>query len=422
MAVSTQSRKPERAQAQNSTRTQGIAAPREACLSVRLWAPSGNSESLPSLWENESPAACLILDLIAASEGIPASRQGEVLTATFPTFQTAVFAARRLQWAVQGFSEAERLQATSLALLVHSPDEEHGETIAEDALHSLEQAAPGEILLTEKASQPFDRLPGFPLQVASGDGLWELVWRAPESQSTRSYDEQILAQLVEQHGVDHPEHQEQPPAAHADYAGHAEADYMREPENARGSSRGKMIGIAVAALVVVGAVIFYFTQGKSNPTPTPDQTQAQTQPQTEQQPATAAQGGPASSSGPAARPAKQERNGAPAAAKTPQNPAKAEVKPPPVAPAPAPERERPAPKPAEPPPSRASSNARCDMDPSQYSGLIDQAWKNLGRGKYNDAKRQFVAVLACDPGNARAKEGMERARMAAAEADGSSQN
>jgi hypothetical protein len=422
MAVSTQSRKPERAQAQNSTRTQGIAAPREACLSVRLWAPSGNSESLPSLWENESPAACLILDLIAASEGIPASRQGEVLTATFPTFQTAVFAARRLQWAVQGFSEAERLQATSLALLVHSPDEEHGETIAEDALHSLEQAAPGEILLTEKASQPFDRLPGFPLQVASGDGLWELVWRAPESQSTRSYDEQILAQLVEQHGVDHPEHQEQPPAAHADYAGHAEADYMREPENARGSSRGKMIGIAVAALVVVGAAIFYFTQGKSNPTPTPDQTQAQTQPQTEQQPATAAQGGPASSSGPAARPAKQERNGAPAAAKTPQNPAKAEVKPPPVAPAPAPERERPAPKPAEPPPSRASSNARCDMDPSQYSGLIDQAWKNLGRGKYNDAKRQFVAVLACDPGNARAKEGMERARMAAAEADGSSQN
>jgi hypothetical protein len=422
MAVSTQSRKPERAQAQNSTRTQGIAAPREACLSVRLWAPSGNSESLPSLWENESPAACLILDLIAASEGIPASRQGEVLTATFPTFQTAVFAARRLQWAVQGFSEAERLQATSLALLVHSPDEEHGETIAEDALHSLEQAAPGEILLTEKASQPFDRLPGFPLQVASGDGLWELVWRAPESQSTRSYDEQILAQLVEQHGVDHPEHQEQPPAAHADYAGHAEADYMREPENARGSSRGKMIGIAVAALVVVGAAIFYFTQGKSNPAPTPDQTQAQTQPQTEQQPATAAQGGPASSSGPAARPAKQERNGAPAAAKTPQNPAKAEVKPPPVAPAPAPERERPAPKPAEPPPSRASSNARCDLDPSQYSGLVDQAWKNLSRGKYNDAKRQFGAVLACDPGNSSAKTGMERARMAAAEADGSSQN
>ena len=419
MAVSTQSRKPERAEEQNSTRTQGIAAPREACLSVRLWTASGNSEPLPSLWENENPAASLILDLIAASEGIPASRQGEVLTATFPTFQTAVFAARRLQWAVQGFSEAERLHATSLALLVHSADEEHGETIAEDAFHSLEQAAPGEILLTEKASQPLDRLPGFPLQVASGDGLWELVWRAPESQSTRSYDEEILAQLAEQRAIDHPVHQEQPPAAEPDYTAEAEAEDLPQPEPARGGSRGKMVGLAVAALVVVGAVIFYFTQGKSNPSPTPDQ--AQTQPQTEQQPASAAQGSPTSPSGPATRPvaspAKQERNGTPAAAKTPQTPATAEVKPPPAAPAP--ERERPAPKPVEPPPSKASSNARCDMDSSQYNGQIDLAEKNLGRGKYAAAIRQFISVLACDPGNARAKQGLERAKRASAAADGS---
>jgi hypothetical protein len=424
MAVSTQSRKPERAEAQNSTRTQGIAAPREACLSVRLWTASSNSESLPSLWENESPAACLILDQIAASEGIPASRQGEVLTATFPTFQSAVFAARRLQWAVQGFSEAERLQATSLALLVHSPEEEHGKTIAEDVLHSLEQAAPGEILLTEKAGQPFDRLPGFPLQVASGDGLWELAWRAPESQSNRSYDEQILSQMIEQQGgqASPPERHEQQSAAEADYAGQAEADYTREPENARGSSRGKMIGIAVAALVVVGAVIFYFTQGKSNPAPASDQaqTQAQTQSQTEQQPAQAAQGGPALPSGPPARLTKQERAEAAAAAKAAKNPPKVEVKPPPVAPAP--ERERPAPRPAEPAPSRASSNSRCDLDPSQYSGLVDQAEKNQGRGKYAAAIQQFIAVLACDPGNARAKQGLERARNAAAAAEGGSQN
>ena len=416
MAVSTQSRKPERAAEHNPTRTQGIAAPREACLSVRLWTASGNSESLPSLWENENPAASLILDLIAASEGIPASRQGEVLTATFPTFQSAVLAARRLQWAVQGFAEAERLQATSLALLIHSADEEHGGTTAENAFHSLEQAAPGEILLTEKASQPLDRLPGFPLQVASGDGLWELVWRAPESQLTRSCDEVILAQLAEQRAMDQPEHHEEPPpAAQVDYAAMAEAEELPEPEPARGRSRGMMIGLAVAALVVIGAVIFYFTQGKSNPAPAPNQ--AQTQPQTEQQPAQAAQVAPASPSNSAARLTKQERAQAAAAAKAAKNPANTEVKPPPVAPAP--EREKPAPKPAEPPPAKASSNARCDLDPSQYSGLVDQAWKNLGRGKYNDAKRQFANVLACDPGNASAKAGMERARMASAEADGS---
>jgi hypothetical protein len=417
MAVSTQSRKPERAEEQNATRTQGIPAPREACLSARLWTASGNSEHLPSLWENENPAASLILDLLTASEGIPASRRGEVLTATFPTFQSAVFAARRLQWAVQGFSEAERLQGTSLALLVHSADEEHGQSIAEDAFHSLEQAAPGEILLTEKASQPLDRLPGFPLQVASGDGLWELVWRAPESQSTRSYDEELLAQLAEQRAVDHPEHHEEPPpAAQVDYAAMAEAEDLREPEPASGRSRGMMIGLAVAALVVVGVVVYYLNRGTTNTAPTPEQAQTQPQ-QTEQQPAQAAPGASTSPSGSSARLTKQERAEAAAAAKAAKNPANTEVKPPPVAPEP--ERERPAPKPAEPPPAKASSNARCDMDSSQYNGQIDLAEKNLGRGKYSAAIRQFVSVLACDPGNARAKQGLERAKMASAEADGS---
>jgi hypothetical protein len=59
------------------------------------------------------------------------------------------------------------------------------------------------------------------------------------------------------------------------------------------------------------------------------------------------------------------------------------------------------------------------MDPSQYSGQIDLADKNLGRGKYAAAIRQYISVLACDPGNGRAKQGLERARMASAEADGS---
>jgi hypothetical protein len=74
-------------------------------------------------------------------------------------------------------------------------------------------------------------------------------------------------------------------------------------------------------------------------------------------------------------------------------------------------------KPGESAASKAYAGGRCDLDPSQYSGQIDQAWKNLGRGKYNDAKREFSAVLACDGGNARAREGMERTRMAA-EAEG----
>jgi hypothetical protein len=79
------------------------------------------------------------------------------------------------------------------------------------------------------------------------------------------------------------------------------------------------------------------------------------------------------------------------------------------------EEKPPPPKAVEAPPARGG---RCDLEPSEYAGQVDQAWKNLGRGRYADAQREFGAVLACDPGNARAKEGLERARLAASEAAG----
>jgi hypothetical protein len=112
--------------------------------------------------------------------------------------------ARRLQWAVQGYAESEEPRTTSLALLIHSAEEGAAETVAEDAFHSLGQAQPGAILLTEKASQPFDRLPGFPLQVAAGDGLWELAWSSSEGRFSRSEDEQFLAQFAAENGVPEP--------------------------------------------------------------------------------------------------------------------------------------------------------------------------------------------------------------------------
>ena len=90
--MSTQSRKSGRATTQNSAETLESPSPREACLSVRLWSAPAGSEQAQSLWENDSPAACLTLDLIAASEGLPTARRGEVLVASFPTFTSAAFA------------------------------------------------------------------------------------------------------------------------------------------------------------------------------------------------------------------------------------------------------------------------------------------------------------------------------------------
>jgi len=115
MDAPTHTRMPEQAATQSSSRTQGISPSTDANLSLRLWTASGGAGLTPSNWESESPAVCLTLDLIAASEGTVVARQGGDLVAAFPSLPSAIQAARRLQWAFQGFSEAESAQAAAVA-------------------------------------------------------------------------------------------------------------------------------------------------------------------------------------------------------------------------------------------------------------------------------------------------------------------
>lgn len=432
--MSTQSRKFERAATQNSAETLESPSPREACLSVRLWSAPTDSGQTQSLWENNNPAACLTLDLIATSDGLPTARHGEVLVASFPTFQSAAMTARRLQWAIQGYTESEEPRTTSLALLIHSPEEEAGKTVAEDAFHSLGQAAPGAILLTEKASQPFDRLPGFPLQVATGDGLWELAWSSSEGNFSRSEDEEYLARIAAEHGVQEqaPEPPAPQPVAEPVFAeeprtgSHRTGIYRtgshRQPSEEEPRPRSKAwIGAVALAVIAVVAVAVYLYYGKSNPAPAADQNTAQTQPQTE--PSSTVEGSASAAkpnSSEAAQPkhpAAQERIENPPAAKPPKGASKPENQP---AQDTTPQKPRQVEQPPQPKPVK-QDNGRCDLEKSEIDGYVQQAEKKRARGKYTDAIRQFTAVLACDPGNSRARDGLESAKEAL-EAEGGSQN
>jgi len=185
---------------------------------------------------------------------------------------------------------------------------------------------------------------------------------------------------------------------------------------------------ALAALALAAGGFLYWQHEKAAPAPeqTPAQTQApdqtQTPAQTQTPPAAAANApaaqGPQPPSTTPAQPPKPTRAEALAAAKAAKNAQKNSPKPAEQQPAQTPQPERPQPVKAQP----EAPKGHCDLEPSQYAGQIDQAWKNLGRGKYADAKREFAAVLACDPGNGSAKTGLDRARMAASEADGGSPN
>jgi hypothetical protein len=185
-------------------------------------------------------------------------------------------------------------------------------------------------------------------------------------------------------------------------------------------SRLLLGGLLLAALVLMAAAALYLFRDMLNPvsvqTQAPVQTQAQSQaPAAAQSPIAsppAAQGIP-SPPADTANPANPASTETPAPAKAAKNSQKGAIK---LSVTRVIEtRQTPLPpKAVEPPPA---PRGKCDLEPSQYSGQIDQAARNLGRGKYADAVRQFSAVLACDPGNGRAKEGLERARMAARESE-----
>jgi anthranilate/para-aminobenzoate synthase component I len=182
-----------------------------------------------------------------------------------------------------------------------------------------------------------------------------------------------------------------------------------------------MGGAAAAVLVLATVALLFWPREKS--ASTPDQPAVQTTAPAQTATPAAAANPPAAQSGPATaagstQPAKLTRAEALAAARAAKNAQKGGVKPSeqPTAENPQPERQQPAKTQSEAP------RGRCDLEPSQYSGQVAQAEKNLARGKYADAQREFGAVLACDSGNGRAKEGLERARMAAREADGGSSN
>ena len=365
------------------------------------------------------------MDLISASGGVPVAQQGEAFVAGFPSFDAAILAARRLQWAMQGFSEGGEPQAVSLAILIHTPEDAPGEADGGNLLLPGEQATPGEILLTERISQFFENLPGFPMMTAPGDGLRELLWRAPEEQATRSFDEEVLSRLVEEQGAQSQPQEEPAPTVISDErlvaaGGTGNLEQIPSPP-ARANSRWVMGG-AAAAVLALAAVAFLFWPHEK-PAPAADQPAAQTTaPAQAATPAAATnppaiQGGQAAAAAPA-QPAKLSRAEAIAAARAAKNGQKGAPKPSeqPAAENPQPERQQPAKAQPEAP------RGRCDLESSQYSGQVAQAEKNLARGKYADAQREFGAVLACDPGNGRAKEGLERARMAAREADGSSSN
>jgi hypothetical protein len=382
-------------------------------LGIRLWTDQEYGESDASFWKSSAPAVWLIVDLIAASEGVTTVTHGKIIAANFSTVQAAISAARRLQWAIQGFSETESLKGTGIAALVCAADEQGSQPADHSFLLPLDQAASGQILLTERTCHLLEELPVFSVRASSVAGLRELLWRGPKGESTRSSDERSLAQLIERHGLQDPARPDDAtiigprPTPDGEGAKALAASDSRDSSLARregsGSSRWLIGGVCVAVLLIVVAIIALShgnktstgspsrvgeapsTSGTAGSTASPAQP---TPPETavhEAAPNTIAPKENKAAGKPVERTKKDKGKEERAQSKTDEEP---------IAPTPAPKR------------------GNCELDAQELPDLIDAGERSLGRGHYEDAERQFGSVLGCDPGNGRARSGLERARRA----------
>jgi hypothetical protein len=417
MHVSKQTRTLGQAATERLTLVQGNPPNREAFLSIRLWNIGPNGETAPLYWDSGTPAVCLTADLIAASEGEPVSSDSGVLVTSFRSDHLAISAARRLQWAVQGFSESRDLQGISVAVLVHSA-EELSTGPEGDALRSaLDHATGGQILLTEKASQFFEDLPGFASQTLDGTGLRELQWR---SNATRSSDEQWMTNVISQQGLEEQLAEPQAPAEVPEQTWSSRS--IDDDERPSGSlfSNPKMlwiIGGACAAALALGAVLFITRSGDKQPPLVADTHQTVVNPQNAGTGGTQQNGLVSPTSGdtgttvqnpPSEHPAEISTTKTKSEREREDKKHKKDQQPGIVSPEP---KQVPTPDPAPPPVvDRTPKPTRgCDIENGQISSYLARADKALGSGNYSNAKRLFNEVLGCEPGNAHAREGLAKA-------------
>lgn len=408
------SRKPGQDRGQTmAVQTTGGAQAVGAYLTVKV--SYGAEHESPQAWHVSSVESGLVSDLIATSGGAAVETRGACLLARFPAVQSAALAARRLQWASQGFSDTSE-HPVQLCILLQSGEESGGEIDERFVWQVFEEAHPGEILLSGAAAKALEPVPAFILEPSTHENLRGLKWRAPEDETTRPADEAAIARFIALYNRG-----EVTAEAGVVPASASGVDQGREPAGVSDSSGLRpsalnrktisiIAGLAAAAILAVAAVLILNHKAADVPqaqaTDVPKAQPASntvssnvppqvgtpvTQTPVSSVPATT-QPAPQKEAAPSNR--KKDKHNQPQTAapdtEVQKAPAVVEVK-----------------KPEQP-------RGDCEYTSDQIPGLLARAESSRVRRQYPDAKRKFAEVLACEPSNARAKEGMEQVKQAMA--------
>jgi len=382
-----------------------------ATLSIRMWPPALDDLSDDSPLKKITPAAC-VADLIEASGGNTVSTDGDLLVSNFSCLQTALLTARRIQWAVFGLSEAGTTGNGNSAILIHSVNNEPSQARSDSANYFLDHASPGQILLSATVCEPLENLPGLSLLPVAG-GMLEVRWHASEVASSRLKDDEVLGQLISQHGLEDPglvasEEIVPPPPVPGPALANAPANaptrelpkYVAAEEPAgilRGIRLSRLSTMPLwlkwtsgAVLLAIGIALFFVFHTKSP-------VQASNQPigvaPNVQPPSRSAGNADATGVQPPVVKAEEARKQSQTSKTT------------------APSKGSDSRRNQHTAPAASEPTAACTLlntnEINSVLGIADASFQNR---KYKESERRYRSVLACQPNNPRALSGLERAR------------
>lgn len=174
------------AKAEQSSQSRAFTATPAADLTIRLWLGDRTVGAAGLTWNTDSVLVYMIADLVAASHGRTASEPATVMTAHFANTNQALVAAKRIQLSILEFVCCKPGDDLGAAVLIHPPA---GGGFSSSMVQSaLRLAEPGQIILSEAVSRSLQDLPGLDLRPvaalttggAEHAGLSEVLWASPE--------------------------------------------------------------------------------------------------------------------------------------------------------------------------------------------------------------------------------------------------
>jgi len=362
-------------------------------LSLRLRTQDSSGYPADVSWTGSAPAAALAVDLLSVSGGALDPPQSAVLSGRFSNLQSALLAARRLQWGLQGLAESAQSPGVAASIAVHS------DAAPGAAAPFLERLAPGQVIVEGSLVEAVQALPGAVLR-ETADGRWrELLWRSAETSSGFSADEQSVLGLIRAMGREDP----CPPAVEAPrpptattaatpVTGAFEPSESLgrsrlEPEPPAGFARFKWLIVGGAAAVVVLVAILVIpgiVSGSHGKVPAQS---ADTSTKTVAPPAPS----PAAAVAPTPPPMPEK----PQNVKQPGKPAKQPK----------------ADQKSETPAQKPTVTGPCPLTEAEIPRSLNRAEQYMYAGKLEEAQAMYQRVLPCSLAHDKAAEGLQRVRQ-----------